>query len=309
MLSLSWRGQSWSLQAIRQSSRSPNFNESNKEFSMIARIFNLARTASVAMAVLSVGQMAMAAAVMPTFVGAPTGWSTDRYDPASFADVGTYQGRNNVLGIGINSTGDSASRPGGQQGTFYNTQGKQQAISGGAGSQLSADLYINSSWRSANNGFVRTDMWGVMSDATSAVSDYPIIGFTNFGAAGARLRAWDGDLNAGLGDWVNLTNAISYDAWNSFSIDFTGGAYDFYVNGVLAYHDTTTSASTGFSAVIMQAYNFADPTIPGCPFSTVDYVAHWSNPSDLRAVPEPGMIALVAVALLGLGTVRRRAAR
>ncbi len=169
-----------------------------------------------------------------SFATAPTGWRTDRYDPASFGNVGTYQGRNDVLGIGIDATGDLANRAGtGQNSTFYNTQGKQTAVSGGVGSVTSADLYINAGWRDSNNGYVRTDMWAVASDS-AGVTDYGIIGFTNCGGA-ARLRVFDGDV---AGGWVDLSNAIAFGAWTSFDIELTATSLVYRVHGAQVDEDT-----------------------------------------------------------------------
>ena len=251
-----------------------------------------------AVVVSLVAASAHAAAVMPSFANVPTGWSTDRYDPASFTNVGTYQSRDNVLGIGITSAGDAANR-GGLNASFYNTQGKQHAVSGGAGSSLAAGLFIDSSWRDAANGYVRSDMWAVGSDALG-VTDYGIIGFTNYGGA-ARLRVYDGDV---AGGWVDLGTAIAFGAWTDFDIELTALSLDYFVNGTQVYSDTTIGA-TQFSAVIMQAYNFADPVLfPNV--STVDYVAHWSN--EQTHVPEPGSLALAGIALAGLASLRRRKA-
>jgi hypothetical protein len=236
--------------------------------------------------------------ITPDFGAAPTGWFTDRYEPTSFGNVGTYQGRDNVLGIGISSAGNLANRPTAYQSSFYNTQGRQYAVAGGAGSVLSADLYIPTSWSDPLNGNVRTDMWGVMSDVKNVVTGYPIIGFSNYGGPG-RFRIYDGD----LGGWVNLGASISYNSWNTLAIEFTGTSFVFSVNGNNVYTDSTIGATAGFSAVIMQAYNFADAGMaPGAVL--VDYTAHWSNTA---AVPEPSTVVAGALLLLpfGVSALRR----
>lgn len=243
--------------------------------------------------VLIIANVAQATAVMPDFSSVPAGWVTDRYAPASFANVGTFQGRNDVLGIEISNNDSLSNRPSGYQTTFYNTQGKQHTISGGAGSVLAADLFISSSWADPNNGNVRTDMWGVMTDG-SQVTDYPIIGFTNYDG-NPRLRIWDDT------GWHDLTTAISYNAWTSFAIEFTGTSYDYSVNDVVVYSDTAIDGSTGFQAVIMQAYNFGDPSLTGA--IARDYTVNWSN---TQPVPEPATMLLLGTGLAGLIGARRK---
>ena len=96
---------------------------------MQIQLSRAARVLAPVLAGLSLMHAAVAAPVMPSFDNAPAGWSVDRYAPASFADVGVFQGRDNVLGIGIDSSTNSANRPGGQSATFYNTQGMKSLIS------------------------------------------------------------------------------------------------------------------------------------------------------------------------------------
>ena len=239
---------------------------------------------------------AQAAPVMPSFDGAPAGWVVDRYEPDSFGDVGSYAGRDNVLAIGISSVDGLGSRPAAYQSSFYNTQGMQHAISGGMGSVLSAALYIPSSWANSQLGHVRTDMWGVMTNGTS-VTDYPIIGFTNYDGA-PRLRLWDD------ASWVDLGVAINYDDWTDLSITFTGTSYIYKVNGVEAHVDNTINGSTGFSAAIMQGYNFCgDTSLANAVCNS--YTAHWSNSQEGSQVPTPASVPLVMLALMAGAYVRR----
>jgi hypothetical protein len=247
---------------------------------------------------------AHAGALMPDFAGVqsasdPASWFTDRYEPNSFSNVGTFQGRNDVLGIGISSAQGSANRPAGQQGTFYNTQGRQHAVTGGSGSVLSADFFLPTDWRSDAQGTRRTDMWGVMSNGTG-ISAYTIIGFANDGPAGARFRVWDEDL---AGGWVDVADHLDFDNWINLSIDFDGSKFLYSIDGDLVYTDLTIAGTTGFSATIMQAYNYYDPTLSGV--TPGDYTAHWSNAA-ATAVPEPGTLTLLGAGLAGIGIVRRR---
>jgi hypothetical protein len=245
--------------------------------------------------IMSVG-IANASELMPDFANVPTGWTTDRYEPHSFSNVGTFEGRNNVLGIEINLDEGLTSRTPGYNSSFYNTQGRQLAISGVAGSTISADLWIPGSWAFASEGNARTDMWAVMTDGV-AVSGYPIIGFTNYGGA-PRYRVWD---DATPNGWIDLGTAVAYNAWTAFLIKFTGSDYEYFINNILVYTDSTINGSTGFSATIMQAYNFDDPSIADA--VAKDYSAHWSN---TQPVPIPGAVWLLGSGLLGLLGLKRR---
>jgi len=83
--------------------------------------------------VLFQAAQAHAADVMPSFAGAPAGWTVDRFAPLSFSDVGTYQGKSDVLGIGIGT--------GATPGSFYNTQGESHPTSEGSGSSITANVW------------------------------------------------------------------------------------------------------------------------------------------------------------------------
>lgn len=262
---------------------------------MLNRSFLLA-----AAACLTAGA-AQAALVMPSFDGAPAGWVTDRYQPHGFQDVGTVAGRDPVLAIDIHRDEGATARPAAFASAFYNTQGMQHAVSGGAGDSIAAALYIPASWSDGAAGHRRTDLWGVMTDgAVSPTLQYPIIGFTNYGGA-ARLRVWDADTPSG---WVDLATAVAYDAWTELGINFTGTAYEFTVNGAVVYTDNTIGGSNAFSAVIMQAYNFYDTTISGA--VATNYTALWSD-AGAAEVPVPATVWLLLPLLAAAARTRRPA--
>ena len=163
---------------------------------------------------------------------------------------------------------------------------------------IAADLFIPNAWTDPANGNVRTDMWGIMSDGTPTVTAYPIIGFTNYGGS-PRLRVFDGEISGG---WVDLSNTVNTDAWTSLSIELTATSFVYRVDGSVVYTDSTINGTTAFSAAIMQAYNFGDPSISGTILAP--YTAHWDN---AVVVPEPSTYVAGALLLLpfGLGAVRK----
>lgn len=245
--------------------------------------------------------VAWAAEIMPSFATAPSGWTVDRYAPNSFGNVGTFAGRNDVLGIGISPADGFGSRPSGFNSTFYNTQGRSYDLGGaGAGNSLSASLYISTAMLSAANGHVRTDMWASMFTGVGAdPHDYGIIGFTNYGGA-ARLRVWDANVG-----WVDLGVTLVGDTWVDLSFAFDGISYEYSVDGNLVYTDLTTNGAINYDDVIMQAYNFNgnDPAAPGAIGGS--YTASWAN-IEMAAVPEPTSLAVFGLGVMGLTAARRR---
>ena len=238
-----------------------------------------------------------AAPIMPSFSpvsSAPSGWYVDRYAPAGFEFIGPYQGKSDVLTISISSAGDAASRPSIFSSTFYNTQGRKFDLPPASTGTLNAALFVPASWASPAPGYVRTDMWATMFAVSGQPSAYPILGFTNYGGS-ARFRAY-----AETGVWQDLAVPVLYDQWNDLSIEFTGTAFNYRVNGVLAFSDLDTNSTIKFGNVMIQAYNF------GQGFGSNDgpnYSANWSSASQ---VPEPSTVLLAGAGLAALLLLRRR---
>ena len=266
------------------------------------RLFTVQRVSLRAIGLLLASALAVCAGpVTIDFANAPTGWTVDRYAPASFSNIGTYMGVPNVIGLGISSGQGLNNRPNGFNVQFFNTQGEAYSTSGGPGSWAEAMLYIPLSWSDPGNGSRRSDLWTVMPLDGQPPQNWEdgIIGFTNYGGA-ARFRVWDNQVG-----WVDLSNTVNYDQWTTFRILFTGSALQYFVNGSLVYTDNEAGL-TQISSVILHAYNFYDPSMTDA--VATDYTAYWAA----TAVPEPASFGLVfggAVALIGWRRINRRSAR
>ncbi len=214
----------------------------------------------------------------------PGTWQVDRYAPASFANAGSFAGRNDVLALHLAVADSRANRPAAFNSTFYNTQGRGLALNLSAYAVVYGSLHVPAAWATsagpAENR--RTDMWAQASPATgsdtcsaSGCNFFPYIGFSNtsltdpLNAGGSgRFRVWDGTVGA-----IELTEPVQYDQWNDVCIAFSGTDLKSYINGALAYTQSnmthndvaTLGPTTHFSRVLMQAYNFG-----------ADYTAHWS---------------------------------
>lgn len=268
-------------------------------------------------------------------------WSFDRWPPSTFVNIGTFNGRANVLELGLTQAFSLPNRPPGYQIVFYNTQGRRIALGPRPPTaSLVGSLWLPGSWLTSDPGSAqlnrRTDLWGVlMPGATGQTcagencNVFAIVGFTNADPTNpttnggvARFRVFDSQIP---GDgWFNVpANAVPLvgNTWNDFCITWTGPTIEYRINDVLVYTDTTVTPATpagpltDLAEAIVQGFNFGS-----------DYVAHWSRlasgvgdcgtvsattGSPPAAVPSLGnpALALMAVALLTLGALTLRTRR
>ena len=231
-------------------------------------------------------------------------WVPDRLAPDSFANIGTFEGRSNVLRIGIlRSPEDEAARPfpkaggpGVGSGEFptLTTHSFNRAQHGRAYTNpqsgawtLSADLWIESTWSStANNGLRRAELWGLSSNNGSGTGVFPALGFTNEGGTG-RFRWSPGSWQEGFFNVPAATAPVNYGAWNSFKIEFVPGEtlFRYYVNDIQVASTSSSVAdetccgavapnfhagvSNGFNSVRLMTYNYTA--------NSVGYSVNWSN--------------------------------
>ena len=201
-------------------------------------------------------------------VQAPNTWYVDRFAPRAF-EMASFDGGNR-LRHGISTLDAALSRPGGQQGTFYNTQGRKFDLNNPVNTYITADLYIGTDWQTNHR---RADMWATMSDGTS-ITAYPIIGFANTTGSLPTWRVY----NVLTGDWINLPDpaGFTYGAWYTLKTELTASALKYYINGVLVYTGPT-NGSTTFKNIIIQAYNFGDPTLGPSLYALESYDVYWDN--------------------------------
>ncbi len=200
-------------------------------------------------------------------------WYADRKAPATFQAT-IFNGRT-ALDIGVNA-GDYD-----PNNAFYNTQGRKYYLTGASqGSFVSAQLYIPTSWE---NTPVAPGMWLTAYDNNNAPSGFPIIGFFSDGAGSSYFRVWDDSTG-----YVNLLSTpIQWDAWNTFTISFTGAGFVYDINGTDVYTDTGAVGSTSIANVMFESKNFG-----------VSYDAYWTQlvtPSSTEPIPEPGPITLLVL--------------
>lgn len=238
-----------------------------------------------------------AGTLTPDFSQAPVGWFTDRYAPAAFANVGSYQGLNNVIGISIDEGADGQnSRAPVYNSAFYNTQGDGTVISGGVGDGVSAMLYVPESWSDPTLGSVRTDEWLQTDDNTGTPSYYAIFGFTNYGGH-VSFRGYDAE----TGVWTYFNNPVNYNAWNELSIVYVPGAIDYYVNGQLAGEMADAPMDDHIAQYSLEAYNYSSNQAGSV---ENNYTAYWANVQDAGDAPEPAAWMLMAAGLGALALVR-----
>jgi hypothetical protein len=227
----------------------------------------------------------------------PAGWVVDRYSPQVFGLVNGFNGRNDVLQIGVNSSGSTTNRPSGFSSSFYATQGMKYGIdpsgvSSPASQYVTFDLWLESTWNTNAGGNISTGMWTRLNQVNSnaeGTAYYPILNFTNESGAGV-VRYW----NSTLG-YQTTAALLNYGAWNNFQFEFNGNSVTARVNGSVVATELLAGGTTRLTNVYMQARNYDNNPA---------YNAYWSNAVQ-STVPEPSTYLLMASGLAGIGIVAR----
>ena len=235
-------------------------------------------------------------------------YGTDREAPQSVT-TGTFFGKTAVK---LTVWDDSAVTD-----PFYDFQGIQRygdtAHTTGfgvqaAGSNISLDFYIPSSWNGTAGGTNDKrggDLWARFDDTTMSVGNdaYPTVGFYNEGDGnGLGVETFDtytGNINvfslatlAGLGAGINL------DGWNNVAMSFDGTTLSSFVNGKLIH----TDSDTGWGNVATLEGGFIQGWRPLSSINTnntYDVIA-----TNMAVVPEPASFAVLGLGAFAL--IRRR---
>jgi hypothetical protein len=235
-----------------------------------------------------------------TFNTIDPAWVPNRYPPAGFASV-VFDG-DSRLQLTIDQTGSTANRPALFSSTFYATQGCERPGGITGVWTLSAQVFVSSAFNTTTGPLVRSDLWAnTGTTGADGNGDYMILGFTNASPSDAfnpsaadrafRFQAWDGN----TGNWISLglPAGFAFDAWHTLSETSTGSTFEFRIDGVLVFTNTTVAGSDLLSAMV-QGYNFDQAG---------SYSVYWDNVI-------AGVAPIIANSpLTAAGTVWRRARR
>lgn len=237
-----------------------------------------------------------------TFDSVDPAWVTDRYEPAEFTSE-LFDG-DNRLKLRIDDAQASTNRPSGQEGIFYNTQGRNQAVAATGKWSASADLFVSSDMLSGNN-LRRTDIWARTGEATENLNTrYYILGIIrndpadpwnpNAANLNSAWRIWDADSPNG---WVNV-GTPSIEGWYHLEIWGDDTKVEYFIDGNLVYTDqTVVSAFPNLTNIYLQAYNFS---LEGAGNLGQDYTVYWDNA--LAGSECSGNVTIATVAPTGTTT-------
>jgi hypothetical protein len=193
-------------------------------------------------------------------------WYVDRYAPAAFESF-EFNGEM-VLRIAIDGVNDGADNRGAESDTFFNTQGRKFDLPLGTYA-LSGELYFPADWAGVDSRR-RSDLWATAVDSSNAISFYPIAGIVNTDGTPV-IRYWDS--NSG---WINTTITPAADSWYKFGLLLEGADLVIYVNDSEVGR-LDSNESVALQNVILQAYNFNDPSLGDEEQSSDSYDAYWDN--------------------------------
>ncbi len=228
-------------------------------------------------------------------------WVKNRYDPAVFGTA-SFLGDNRLI-LTIDQSGSTANRDVTFSDSFYNIQGRERAGGISGPWNLSAQVYVASSFNTGTGPLVQADLWGHTGTDPDGGA-YLELGFTNASpttplnpAAGDRSFRFQA-LDIHTGNWINLGLPVgfTFDAWHTLAGTSTGSGFEYFIDGALMLSTSTTQSNDLLSAMI-QGYNFGEAG---------SYSVHWDNVT-ASAVPEPATTALIAaLVIFGLVNWRRR---
>jgi len=219
-----------------------------------------------------------AAAEVITFTDPDTAnWYVDRKMPAVFEQT-VFDG-DSRLHIGISGANV-------QPDSFYNYQGMKRDFNAGISRyDITADLYVDSSWTDANIG-----IWATLFDPSNAVSGYPIVAWRekSDNSIAAGFYAFD-YINGG---WLTIGTGYQQNTWHTIGMHYTPSAMEYYIDGVMALSFSDNSQNGTWGNIILNSYNFGN-----------NYDVYWDNVGTVPT-PEPGTMVLLGLGASGLALLR-----
>lgn len=186
----------------------------------------------------------------------------DRYQPSAVEFLNSFEGKDNVLHYTLDDRTSQANRPGGQQGHFYNTQGRQFQIFNPQNLtqwEISGEIWVDANMIASTKPF-RSELWTISQNTATGGEAYPMLGITNVteDANGTYQSTMDHAVVRTWGDdgWTVAEGVAVSTGWHTVKMVSDGNYVTYYFDGQEIGKMSATPAPICVKAIVPQAFHY-----------------------------------------------------
>ena len=186
----------------------------------------------------------------------------DRFDPSAVDFLPTFEGKDNVLRYTLDNRTSQANRPNGQQGHFYNTQGRHFNIFNPQNLtqwEVSGEIWVDATMIASTKPF-RSELWTSSKNASTGEAVYPMLGITNVteDANGTYQSTMDHAVVRTWGDdgWTVAEGIAVNTGWHTVKMVSDGNYVTYYFDGQEIGKMSATAAPVCITSIMPQAFHY-----------------------------------------------------